>query len=157
MPPLQLLELLKPGHWFEPHPGAPSAYYYAVAALLVIGTVASAYFSFFDVRRRFRDHAFRARLFVRFGRAYVGLFAVGLALVLLRFGGVGYLSARFLLYLDLLGMLGVAAFAAYYLTCRYRLRLAEYDAEALRQKYLPRPGTGRGSKNRKRKKDQRKP
>lgn len=157
MPPLDVPALLNPGHWFNPNPGPPSPYTVLAALLLVAGLAASVYFAFIHVRGRYASHAYKAAVFGRFGQAFAGACAIGLVLVAARFAGIPFLSLRALLYLDFIAILALAGFAIYYFGRLYPVRLAAYDARVLRQRYLPRPGTGKGSKRGRPKKDHRRP
>ena len=149
MPPLQSAKLMDLAHWFDPNPGPPSPYYVLVALVLAAGLGIALYFSFVHVPRAYADHTFKAQVFGRFGKAFAILFGLGLILALLRYVQVPYLSARFLLYTDLAAAGLLALFGVFYFSRLFPVKLAAYEAEALRRRYLPKPGLGkRGKKKR---------
>jgi hypothetical protein len=65
--------------------------------------------------------------------------AIGLILVILRYLSVTYLSARVLVYLTLMVLIGAVAYYAYYFTRVFPSRMVAYQANATRRKYMPKP------------------
>ena len=143
MPSLDLSLLLNPSHWMDGDPGAPSAWYWLLvvlfAALSVAGGVTYSYLR----TGRFAGHGLHSRMAEVAGMAMASLGLWGLFLMLMRFLGIGLLSARILVYLTLLAGLGMAAYAIYFWLRRYPARLAAYVREEERKRYLPTPKSAR--------------
>ncbi|MBI3978639.1 MAG: hypothetical protein HY331_10695 [Chloroflexi bacterium] len=139
MPPVDPLKWLSPAHWFEGEPGPPSILYVGLAVLLALLLAGSLYAVIVLANRRFASHRLHQRLVRRFGWTVFGLSLTGLLLVAARYLSLPLLSVRFLLYLVLVGLAGVAAFAGYYARFRYGAARSAHEAELLRLRYLPRP------------------
>ena len=152
MPPINWDRLLDPGHWLDPNPGPPSAYYYFVFLFFVLGLSVCFYLYFYHARRRLAGFPLQQQVVQNVGTRGGIAFAVGLVLVGLRMLEVPFLSARILLYLDILALLALGAYLAYYLIARYHIDRAEYLARAQRQRPItprPRPRAAPGRRKRK--------
>jgi len=137
MPALDLSLLFNPGHWFDVNPGAPSAYYWALVLAFVILAVAGGVSYWYLRTKRFGGHTLHARLAEVGGIAGLSVGLWALFLLLMRFLGVSVLSARVLLYVTILGVLGLGAYGVYYYLRLYPSRLAAYVREEERKRFLP--------------------
>lgn len=144
--------LFKLFYWFQLRPGPPSVLYWVLAGFYVAGLGGSAAY-FINVRQRFGDHTYRLGVARRILLAGGILCAFGLIFVAMRFWGIPILSLRFWALLVTLGAVGLAGFLAYYFTRMFPGSLQTFEAEQLRQRYLPRPKgkSGGGGKRKKRK------
>lgn len=125
-------------HWFQLRPGPAPDVYWGFVAFYVLGLVASAAY-FFTVLQRFGEHTYRMTVARRVALAGGILCALGLAFVAGRFLGILYLSLRVWVYVTTIGTVGLGAYLVYYFLLRYPTSLQAFDAEQLRQRYLPRP------------------
>jgi|GEM_PF-5663090 hypothetical protein len=107
-----------------------------LGALLLIGA-AIAYFYLRNVR--FKDHSLHAKLAERASYIAAGAGALGLLLVLLGYARTPVLGLPLLLILWLAILVGLAVFGAYYFLRLYPQRLADYELEEKKKKYLPKP------------------
>jgi len=126
--------------------------YWVLAGLYVAGLGGSAAY-FINARQHFGDHAYRLTVARRILLAGGLLCAFGLVFVGMRFWGIPILSLRFWALLITVGAVGLGGFLAYYFTRRFPSSLQAYEAEQLRQRYLPKPKgkSGSVSKRKKRK------
>ncbi len=139
MPPLDLSGLLNPSHWFDGNPGSPSPYYLILVVVFALLTVAGGVSYYYLRPGRFRDHALRARLAEVVGVVSISLGLWGLFLLFMRYLNVGILSARVLLYLTILVVLGLAGYFVYFYLRRYPSMLATYHREEEHKRFLPKP------------------
>lgn len=107
-----------------------------LGALLLIAA-AIAYFYLRQVR--FKDHSLHAKLAERAAYITAGAGALGLLLVLLGYARTPLLGLPLLLILWLAILIGLAVFGAYYFLRLYPQRLADYELEEKKKKYLPKP------------------
>ena len=107
-----------------------------LGALLLIGA-AIAYFYLRNVR--FKEHSLHAKLAERASYIAAGAGALGLLLVLLGYARTPVLGLPLLLILWLAILVGLAVFGAYYFLRLYPQRLADYELEEKKKKYLPKP------------------
>jgi hypothetical protein len=143
MPPLDLSLLLNPGHWFDGNPGSASGWYW-IPAFIFLAAVAAGFYSYFYLKdRRFATRQLHARMAEVAGIAAISFGFWGLFLLLIRFLGVGLLSARLLLYLTLLAGVGMIGYAIYWYIKRYPAKLLAHLKEEDRKRYLPTPKAGR--------------
>ena len=143
MPPLDLSLLLNPGHWFDGNPGSASGWYW-IPAFLFFAAVAAGLYSYYYLRgRRFTTHALHARMAEVAGIAAISFGLWGLFLLLMRFLGVGLLSARILVYLTLLAGIGMIGYAIYWYSKKYPAKLHAHLREEERKRFLPTPKAGR--------------
>lgn len=136
---LDFSKLFDLGHWFEPNPGFPSAYYYVIAALYLGVLAFGVCLYLVYVRDRFREHRYKRRSARRVSIWAGALGAVGLLLLGLRFAEVPFVSARILLYLMLLVSLGALGYFLFYWKRLYPGRLAAYEDRVLKARYAPKP------------------
>jgi hypothetical protein len=136
------LDFLSPSHWWtDPTEPLDSPVYLGIAIVLGLVLVAAA-FAWIAAPRYFAEHRFRQRQVTRLATIVFSFAAVGLLLLLFRWGQVPFFSKRLWLYLWLLSALGTAIYVGYYLKKVYPRRLATWlDAER-RRRYLPKPGSG---------------
>jgi hypothetical protein len=143
MPPLDLSLLLNPGHWFDGNPGSASGWYW-IPALIFIAAIGAGFYSYYYLKaRRFATHALHARMAEVAGIAGISFGFWGLFLLLIRFLGVGLLSARLLLYLTLLAGVGIVVYAIYWYVKKYPARLQAHLRDEERKRFLPTPKAGR--------------
>lgn len=143
MPPLDLSLLLNPGHWFNGNPGSASGWYW-IPAVIFLATTIGGFYSYYYLRdHRFAGHALHARMAEVVGIAAISFGLWGLFLLLLRFLGVGLISARIVLYLTLLAGLGMIGYAIYWYSKKYPTRLRAHLREEERKRFLPTPKAGR--------------
>jgi hypothetical protein len=143
MLPLDVSLLLNPGHWFDGNPGSASSWYW-IPALVFLVSIAAGFYSYYYLReRRFAAHPLHARMADVAGIAAIAYGFWGLFLLLMRFLGVGLLSARLLLYLTLLAGLGMIGYAIYWYSKEYPARLRTHLREEERKRFLPTPKAGR--------------
>ncbi len=138
-------------YWFHLRPGPPSILYWVLAGLYTVGLGGSVAY-FVTVRQRFGDHAHRLTIARRIALTGGILCAFGLIFVVLRFLEIRYLSLRFWELLITVGAAGMAVFLGYYFTQLFPKSLRTFEAERLRQRYLPRPKGRSGAGKRKRRK-----
>jgi hypothetical protein len=143
MPSIDWSLLLNPGHWFDGNPGSASVWYW-IPGLIFLAAVGAGLYSYYYLRtRRFAAHALHARMIEVVGIAAISYGLWGLFLLLMRFWGVGLLSARILLYLTLLAGLGLIGYALYWYRKEYPTRLRTHLREEERKRFLPTPKAGR--------------
>lgn len=139
VPELDFGKLLDIGRWFDPFPSTQvTDVYYVLLLIFAIGAVATAFGRYYWLPRRYRTHDLLWGLTRRLAEVWLGLWLLGLAFLLSRFSGVPYLSMRIWLLLDALALVGVVAFAAYYRWKRLPARMRAYQANELKQRYMPR-------------------
>lgn len=131
------------------HPGQPSVLYWVLAGVYVVGLGGSAAY-FVNVRQHFSDHTYRMAIARRIGLAGGLLCAFGLIFVGMRFWAIPVLSLRFWVLLVTVGAVGLGGFLAYYFTRMYPGSLQAFEAQQLRQRYLPKPKPKSGGKRKKR-------
>ena len=143
MPPLDFSLLLNPAHWFDGNPGSASAWYWIPAVIFLALTVAG-FYSYSYLRTGTIRHPRAARPHGR-GRRHRSLsFGLwGLFLLLMRFLGVGLLSARIVLYLTLLAGAGHDRLCHLLGTARNPTRLAAYVARRSASDSSPPPRSAR--------------
>jgi len=107
-----------------------------LGALLLIGA-AIAYFYLRNVR--FKEHSLHAKLAGWASYIAAGAGALGLLLVLFGYARTPVLGLPLLLILWLAILVGLAVFGAYYFLRLYPQRLADYELEEKKKKYLPKP------------------
>ena len=107
-----------------------------LGALLLIAA-AVAYFYLRNVR--FKDHSLHAKLAEWASYIAAGAGALGLLLVLFGYARTPVLGLPLLLILWLAILVGLAVFGAYYFLRLYPQRLADYELEEKKKKYLPKP------------------
>jgi ABC-type transport system involved in multi-copper enzyme maturation permease subunit len=107
-----------------------------LSALLLIAA-AIAYFYLRQVR--FKDHSLHAKLAERASYITAGAGALGLLLVIFGYASTPLLGLPLLLILWLAILVGLAVFGAYYFLRLYPQRLADYELEEKKKKYLPKP------------------
>ena len=110
--------------------------------LLILGAlllIAAAIAYFYLRNMRFKDHSLHAKLAERASYITAGAGALGLLLVLLGYARTPLLGLPLLLILWLAILVGLAVFGAYYFLRLYPQRLADYDLEEKKKKYLPKP------------------
>ncbi|MCL5265694.1 MAG: hypothetical protein M1343_11005 [Chloroflexi bacterium] len=147
---MDLSRLLNGEHWFDPNPGSPSAIYFILAFLFAVILGAGIYF-YVSRQRLFKDHGLKLKLASQISTIGIALGFAGLALLVLRFLQVPYLSARALIYVVLLATLVAVVYYAYYFARVFPGQLATYDEQAMRRRYLakPAPAAGRSAKKKK--------
>jgi len=151
LPPIDWNKLSDPGHWLDPNPGAPSAYYYYLLLFFLLGLGACLYLYLYHAQKKLAGFPFQRQVVENIGTRGGIAFAAGLVLLGLRLLEVPYLSARILLYLDLLALLALGAYLVYYLIARYHIDKAEYLARLQRQRPIaPRPRPRPAGERRKR-------
>lgn len=143
MSPLDLSLLLNPAHWFDGNPGSASAWYWIPAVIFLVATVGGFYSYSYLRTHNFATHALHARMAEIVGIAAVSFGLWGLFLLLMRFLGVGLLSARIVLYLTLLAGVGMIGYAIYWYSKEYAGRLRAQLREEERKRFLPTPKAGR--------------
>lgn len=145
MPSLDLSRLLNPAHWMDGNPGAPSSWYWLLvvffAALSVAGGITYSYLR----PNRYAGHSLHFRMAEVVGMALASLGLWGLFLMLVRFLGIGFVSARILVYLTLLGAVALAIYAVYWRVRQYPARLTAYLRDEERKRYLPTPKAARAN------------
>ncbi len=139
MSPLDPSLWLNPAHWLDGNPGSPSPYYLILVVFFALLAVAGGVSYSYLRPGRFRDHALHARLAEVVGMVAASLGLWGLFLLLMRYLNVGILSARILLYLTLLAVLGFAGYLIYFYFKRYPAKLTEYVRGEERKRFLPKP------------------
>ena len=139
MPPLDLSLLLNPEHWFNGSPGPASAWYWILFAFFLVVAAAGGVIYWVLRPGRYAGNTLHARMAEVAGIAAVSYGLWGLFLLLVRALGIGLLSARLLMYLTLLAAVGLLAYAVYYQMKFYPLRLAAYNKEQERKRFLPTP------------------
>jgi len=107
-----------------------------LGALLLIAA-AIAYFYLRNVR--FKDHSLHAKLAEWASYIAAGAGALGLLLVLFGYARTPLLGLPLLLIIWLAILVGLAVFGAYYFLRLYPQRLADYELEEKKKKYLPKP------------------
>jgi len=107
-----------------------------LGALLLVGA-AIAYFYLRDVR--FKGHSLHAKLAEWTAYITAGAGAVGLLLALFGYARTPLLGLPLLLILWLAILVGLAVFGVYYFLRLYPQRLADYELEEKKKKYLPKP------------------
>jgi len=107
-----------------------------LGALLLIAA-AVAYFYLRNVR--FKDHSLHAKLAEWASYITAGAGALGLLLVLFGYARTTFLGWPLLLIIWLAILVGLAVFGAYYFLRLYPQRLADYELEEKKKKYLPKP------------------
>ncbi len=110
--------------------------------LLILGAlllIAAAIAYFYLRNMRFKDHSLHAKLAERASYITAGAGALGLLLVLLGYARTPLLGLPLLLILWLAILVGLAVFGAYYFLRIYPQRLADYEMEEKKKKYLPKP------------------
>jgi hypothetical protein len=143
MPPLDLSLLLNPGHWFDGNPGSASGWYW-IPAFIFLAVVAAGFYSYYYLKaRRFATHALHARMAEVAGIAALSIGFLGLFLLLMRFLGIGLLSARLLLYLTLLAGVGMIGYAIFWYNKKHPAKLQAHLREEERKRFLPTPKAGR--------------
>ncbi len=140
LPEIDFGKLTDIGRWFDPVPSAEvTPLYYVLLGLFAVGAAGTAFARYYWLPRRFKSHRLLRELTRRVSEIWLGLWLLGLAFILSRLTGIPYLAMRIWLLLDVLALLGVAAFAAYYYFNRLPARLAAYAAAETKQRYMPRP------------------
>jgi hypothetical protein len=143
MPSIDWSLLLNPGHWFNGDPGSASIWYW-IPGLIFLAALGAGLYSYYFLRtRRFATHALHARMAEVFGIAAISYGLWGLFLLLMRFWGIGLLSARILLYLTLAAGLGLIGYAIYWYRKNYAARLHTHMTEEVRKRFLPTPKASR--------------
>jgi len=110
--------------------------------MLILGAlllIAAAIAYFYLRNMRFKDHSLHAKLAERASYITAGAGALGLLLVLLGYARTPLLGLPLLLILWLAILVGLAVFGAYYFLRIYPQRLADYELEEKKKKYLPKP------------------
>jgi hypothetical protein len=107
-----------------------------LGALLLIAA-AIAYFYLRQVR--FKGHGLHTKLAERASYITAGAGALGLLLALFGYARTPVLGLPLLLVLWLAILVGLAVFGAYYFLRLYPQRLADYELEEKKKKYLPKP------------------
>lgn len=143
MPPLDPALWFSPTHWFDGNPGPASAWYWLLAALFTVVAVAGLVLYWYIRPRQHAGHTLHNRMAEVAGIASVSWALWGLFLLLVRFLGIGLLSARLLMYLTLLGGVGMAAYVGYYRYKLYPARLQAYEREEERKRFMPKPKAAR--------------
>ena len=151
---MDLSRLLSTGHWFNPNPGPPSMAYSVLAFVFAVLLGAGIYV-YINKKRLFGEHRLKARLANQIATLGIVLGFVGLVLVVCRYLLVPYLSARFLVYVVLIALVVAIVYYVYFLLHIYPSRLAVYEAEAIRRRYLPKQIVSSGRSLRKRAKKRR--
>lgn len=138
MPELNWALLLESGYWFNGKPGPPTPITYALLALFLSLTAASA---FVWLRRRqiFPGQRVRTRLAAQLGPWFVGIAATGVVLVLLRLIEFPILSSRVLWLLCLVALLGLTGYLVWYVLRRYPAEVARVAREEDRRRWMPKP------------------
>jgi hypothetical protein len=143
MPSIDWSLLLDPGHWFDGNPGSASGWYW-IPGLIFLAALGAGLYSYYYLRaRRFASHSLHAHLAEVAGIAGISFGLWGLFLLLMRFWGVGLLSARILLYLTLLAGVGMIGYAIFRIRKDYPASLQAYTREEERKRFLPAPKAGR--------------
>lgn len=138
MPPLPFDKLLSADYLFNAEPGAPSIAYGIIGVLYLLLLVAGiVVYRYHDELAG--DHHLKARLAKTAAIVGIVLGAIGVVLVGLRYLLVPILSARILIYLLVLVSLVLLGYFVYYALAVYPARLARFEADELRRRYLPRP------------------
>ena len=133
-----------PSYWFgdatEPidHP------IYVVLALVLAVALIGGIATRLAVHRLFGGHRFKQRRAARAASYAVALAAVGLVILLFRWQPVPLLSKPIWFFLWALAALGGLGYGLYYYRRVYPRRLFEYDENARRRRYIPRPRSRRG-------------
>ena len=135
---VDLSRLFSGEHWFDPNPGPPTQGY-ALLAFLFAAVLGASLYLYFKKGKLFGEHRLLLNLASQASIVGIVLGGVGLVLVISRFLTVPYLSARGLVYLTLIALVGVVVYYAYYLLRVLPSKLVRYEAETLRRKYLPKP------------------
>ena len=132
---MELSKLLDLSRWFAPFPEPPGPLYLVAAFVFVIWTIASVVI-FLRRRILFAGNGALIGVVTRFGPYAITVGSIGLFLLLMRYGGVPYISIRFLFYVAMLSAVGFSGFLVYYFQRRYPARLAAVRAEEVRRRYV---------------------
>src|SRR5690242_11356072 len=133
MPEFNPSLLLSPDHWFDKNPG-PLTVLYAVPAGILVVTFLFSLFIYLRRRDIYAGHVLHIRLARILTTASMTISGIGILLLLARAVQMDWLSMRFLLYLDLLALIGLFAyFKFYYLAYRYPHDLAYFEKEERRR------------------------
>jgi hypothetical protein len=139
---------LSPSAWFadatEPieHP-----LYVVLAVVLTLAMVAALYVRLM-AHGMFGGHRFKQRQAIRLAYLVVWLAAIGLIVLLFRWQPVPLLSKRVWLLLWWLAVLASAGYGVYFYRRLYPGRLAAFENNERRRRYLPRATTRRARRRR---------
>jgi hypothetical protein len=133
-----LVELTKWRQYFLDEPGPFTGVWAGLIAILLIGFVATLFFSYvYGIM--IGSHPVHRRINQRIMYWGLGLNGLGLGLAFWRLLGWGLLNRRIFPSLVLVAEAVMVFYALYYMHTRYRQRMVEYRAEEERRRYLPRP------------------
>lgn len=129
-----------PSQWLARTGWTPSFHaVFLVLSIMVAVAALVAYLYFFQ--RRFKNHTLNARLAERASMVLTGFATGGLLLLLCALGQLQLLSWPIWLILGFIALVAVIVYGIYYYVNVYPARLAEYDRQIERTKYLPRGRT----------------
>ncbi|MHB1135128.1 MAG: hypothetical protein ACYC4L_22375 [Chloroflexota bacterium] len=133
---------------FNMDPGEPDLFTYLAGAIFLLALVMGL-FVYLRRRQLFGAVPALAR-FVGGAGAYAAVIGgVGLGFTLLSYVRLPLLGSRFWLAGMLLGLVVWFGWFIYYSRVRLPALIERYRQATLREQYLPRPGAGRGSRNKK--------
>jgi amino acid transporter len=139
-PTAVVLSPWNPTQWFARTGWTPSFHtIFLVLSILVAVAALAAYLYFFQ--RRFKNHTLNARLAERVSMVLTGFASGGLLLMLFAFGQLQLLSWPIWLILGFIALVAVVVYGVYYSVNVYPARLAQYNQELERAKYLPKGRT----------------
>jgi len=139
--------LLEWGYWTNINADPPSPISYALLALFVLLTAASA-FVWLRRRKLFPGQRVKTRLASQLGPYFVGVAATGIVLLALRLVQFPILSMRLFWLLDLIVFAGMLIYVAWYMLRRYPAEIARLAREEERQRWVPKPRQRRGGRRR---------
>ena len=137
----RLVERLSPDYLFDDQLVGPSSplYWVLAAALLLIS--AAGLYAYLQADRRFAHDRMHRRLAHRFAGLVAGFSGLGLAATIFALLAVPFLSKRLWLALSLAGLVGTAAYGAFYARRRYPAARFAYLERERRERSLPRHRT----------------
>lgn len=137
--PLEIELFFTAEHWFDPNPVPPSPYYVVFVFLFAVVLGASAYF-YFSRGKLFKADALVSMLAPRLSLVGVAIGGLGVVFVLMRYLAVPYASARAWVYALAIAILVLAIYVGYLYRFAYPRAAAAYREQALKKRYMPKPG-----------------
>ena len=129
-----------PTRWLARTGWAPEFHtFFLVLSILIALAAVVIYFYFYQ--RRFKEHTLHARLAERTSLILTAFASGGLLFLFFALAQLQLLSWPIWLLLGLVGFIAFVVYAAYYYVTVYPARLAQYNLELERAKYLPKGRT----------------
>ena len=146
---MEIFERLLPSYWWTDPTDAIAGPAWIVFAVLLALAFIAAVTVWLLAPRLAPMHSLHRRLIARAAKWTVGLSTTGLFLLLFRWQLTPFLSKRLWLFLWILAVVGVVAYAQRYRRTTYPDDLAAWNDNERRRRYLPKPSGG-GNRGRRR-------